>query len=62
MPKQNFTITEAAEYLGVGVNTVRRMIRDGQLPARRFSPQVIRIRLEDLEAAGQPVENIGAYL
>lgn len=62
MPKNMLTVTEVADHLNVSVNTVRRMIQRGDLPAVRLAPQVIRIRLSDLETVGEPVENIGAYL
>lgn len=62
MPKNMLTIAECATYLGVSVQTVRRMIQRGDLPAVRLSAQVIRIRASDLDAVGEPVANIGAFL
>lgn len=56
------TIAEAADRMSVSVPTVRRMIRSGELPAVRLSSQVIRIRVADLDALGEPVANIGAFL
>lgn len=60
--RRMLTIPQSAEYLNVSVNTVRRMIVRGDLRAIRLGPQVIRVRLADLESAGEPVESIGAYL
>jgi excisionase family DNA binding protein len=50
-----FTIDETASYLGVSKNTIRNAIRDGIIPAVRFSERVIRIRVADLDAAARPV-------
>ncbi len=50
-----FTIEGTASYLGVSKNTVRNAIRDGLIPAYRFSPRVVRIRVADLDAAATPV-------
>jgi len=44
------SISEAAEQLGVHPRTLRRYIRDGKLGVLRLSPQVVRIRAEDIEA------------
>ena len=43
------TTEEAAEYLQVTVNTVRRYIREGRLKALQLG-RGYRIRLEDLDA------------
>jgi excisionase family DNA binding protein len=40
---------DGAAYLGVSVSTLRRAIREGELPARRVGRQ-IRIEVQDLEA------------
>lgn len=50
-----FTIDGLASYLDVSKGTVRNMIRDGIIPAVRFSERVIRIRRADLDAAATPV-------
>lgn len=42
------SIAEAAEQLGVHPRTLRRYIRDGKLTVLRLSPQVVRIRPEDI--------------
>lgn len=60
--KSMMSIAEAAAYLSVSVPTVRRMIQRGELPARRLSPQVIRVRVSDLETLGEPVAHIGEFL
>ena len=43
------TIKEAAETLGVGEQSVRRYIRDGELRAARLSDRIIRIQPHHLE-------------
>lgn len=42
------SIAQAAEQLGIHPRTLRRYIRDGRLNVLRLSPQVVRIRPEDL--------------
>jgi excisionase family DNA binding protein len=49
------TIEGGASVLGVSKNQMRNMIRDGVIPAVRFSTRVIRIRRADLDAAARPV-------
>lgn len=48
------TVTEAADYLGVNVMTIRNMLRDGRLKAYTLGHRVLRIRLSDIDAALQP--------
>lgn len=45
------TLAQAAEILNQSVKTLRRRISDGSLPAYRFGPRSIRVRVEDLEAS-----------
>jgi len=40
---------EAADILGLHVQTVRQYIRRGELPAVKISPRLYKIRPEDLE-------------
>lgn len=49
------TQKQAAEYLGVTDRTVRTMIADGRLRAYRLGRAVLRLRLDEVEAALQPV-------
>ena len=48
-----FTIYEVAELMGFHHQTVRRMIKSGELPAKQFG-RVWRIRKADLEAFATP--------
>lgn len=52
-----FTPEEAADYLGVHVQTVRGWIRSGRLRASRLAGQrALRITLPDLESVLEPVD------
>lgn len=43
--------TEAAEYLGVHVRTIRNMSGDGRLKPYRLGGRVVRFKLSELDAA-----------
>jgi excisionase family DNA binding protein len=45
------SIGEAAEYLGVTTRTIRQMIADGRLTGYRSGPRLIRLDLNDVDAA-----------
>lgn len=49
---------EAAIYAQVSSRTVRRWIAEGRLPAKRFGPRLIRVRLADVEALGNSVPTV----
>lgn len=51
-----YTIAEAAEMLKLHPQTLRRWIRRGRLPARRFGRQ-FRLRPEDIERAARSPAN-----
>ena len=54
MPTETYyTLEEAAKMLKLHPQTLRRWIREGKLPAKRFGKQ-FRLRLEDIERAAQP--------
>lgn len=42
------TVSEAAQYCGVGVDLIYERIRDGSIEAYRLSGRVIRVRLSNL--------------
>lgn len=50
---------QAAEHLGVSIDTIRRRIRDGSLPAYRLGKRAIRIRATDLDAVVRPIPAVG---
>lgn len=49
------TQQQAAEHLGVTDRTVRQMIADGRLRGYRVGPRLIRLRLDEVESALQPI-------
>src|SRR4051812_3741216 len=48
-------LDEAAEYLGVSPLTVRRRIADGTIPGHRLGRRVLRVDLNEVDAAMEPV-------
>jgi len=49
MEKENYRPKEAAKYLGVGLSTVWKYIKDGKLEAHRISDRVTVIHRLELE-------------
>lgn len=47
-------LTEAAEYLGVTDRTVRQMIADGRLTGYRSGNRLVRVDLNEIDAAMKP--------
>lgn len=47
-------IAEAAEYLGVTDRTIRQMIADGRLTGYRNGARLVRLDLNEVDAAMQP--------
>jgi len=47
-------ISEAAEYLGVTDRTIRQMIADGRLTGYRSGTRLVRVDLNEIDAAMQP--------
>ena len=45
---------EAAEYLGVADRTIRQMIADGRLTGYRNGARLVRVDLNELDAAMTP--------
>jgi excisionase family DNA binding protein len=43
------SLQQAAVIYAVSVDTLRRRIRAGKLPASRFGVRLIRVRIEDLD-------------
>lgn len=52
--RRYITIGETAEYLGLTERTVRQMISDGRLTAYRSGRRVIRLRVDEIDAAMKP--------
>lgn len=51
------TIEQTAHRLGCSKNTVRALIRKGDLPAVRIGPRMVRVRETDLEQILQPYDS-----
>ena len=52
------SLQQAALAYGVSVDTLRRRIRHGQLPASRFGQRLIRVRAQDLDKLFRPIPTI----
>jgi excisionase family DNA binding protein len=53
MQNEILTVTEAADYLKVNEETIRGMIRRGELPAIRAG-RIYRIKKQELDALSRP--------
>lgn len=53
--KQALDLVRAAEYLGVSVQSVRRRIKSGDLPAHRVGPRSVRVYVDDLDKLRRPI-------
>lgn len=58
---QWLSLQQAAHIYGISVDTLRRSISSGDLPAARYGARLIRVRVKDLDrqfrripAVGQP--------
>jgi len=49
MLDERVSIQDAAKAFGVSVDTIRRRISDGSLPACRLGKRLIRVRVRDLD-------------
>lgn len=55
------TLEHGAEHIGVSVKTMRRMLAAGEIPGYRVGKrQAIRVDLNELDAAMQPVRGDAA--
>lgn len=53
-PRRYASIAQAAEYLGVTTRTIRQMIADGRLTGYRSGPRLVRVDMNEVDAAMQP--------
>ncbi|MEA5117287.1 MAG: excisionase family DNA-binding protein [Propionicimonas sp.] len=49
------SLQQAAGLHGVSVDTLRRRIREGRLPAYRFGDRLIKVRIADLDNLFRPI-------
>lgn len=52
--RRYITLAEAAEYLSVTDRTIRQMIADGRLTGYRSGPRLVRVDLNEIDAAMKP--------
>lgn len=53
-----FSVGETARKLNISSDLVRKMIRSGEIEARKFG-RIIRVRASSLESAGKPLSIAG---
>lgn len=53
-PRRWASQQQAAEYLGVTPRTIRQMITDGKIRGYRSNARLIRVDLNEVDAAMQP--------
>ena len=49
------SLQQAAFIYGISVDTIRRRIAAGVLPASRIGARIIRVRIEDLDRVCRPI-------
>ncbi|NCD19879.1 MAG: helix-turn-helix domain-containing protein [Actinobacteria bacterium] len=54
------SLAEAAELAGLSIRTLRRRIADGELPAYRTGPRLIRVHPDDLATLVVPMNAAAA--
>lgn len=59
--RTQLSVAEAADFLGVSKDTIRRMIAAGELAAWRYGSKLIRIDVEALYKARRPVTPTAAH-
>ena len=50
-PRNYASLKQAAEYLGVTDHKIRQMIADGRITGYRNGPRLIRVDLNEIDAA-----------
>lgn len=58
-PRRLASIDDAAEYAGVCSRTIHRRIAEGDLTGYRMGPRLIRVDLNELDAALRPIPTGG---
>jgi len=52
------SLQQAADIYGVSVDTLRRRVVTGDLPASRLGRRLIRVRVEDLDHMFRPIPTV----
>ncbi len=55
---ERISLQDAAKILGVSVDTVRRRVADGSLPAERIGTRLLRVRRDNVETLLRPVPTV----
>ena len=55
------SLAQAADILGISVQTLRRRVAAGELPAFRTGRRIIRVRVTDLERLLRRVQSAGCW-
>lgn len=55
------SVSEVAQYLGLNDETIRRMIAEGRLRAYRNGKKLIRLDLNEVDAAMRPIPTAEAF-
>jgi excisionase family DNA binding protein len=58
MPEKLLTIAEAAKYLNISEDEVKRLVDIGEIPAYRIGGSFLRFRKEHLDAIRDDVEEV----
>lgn len=45
------SLDDASAYVGVSTKTIRRRIADGLIPGHKIGPRLLRVDLDDVDAA-----------
>jgi excisionase family DNA binding protein len=57
-PPEWLSLQQAAVNYGISVDTLRRRIAHGELPASRFGGRLIRVRTGDLDRLFRPIPTV----
>jgi excisionase family DNA binding protein len=57
--RQYLSVEDAASYVDVSTQTIRRSIDSGELPAYRFGKKLIRVQQDDLDAMLRRIPTVG---
>jgi len=58
VPRRLASLADAAAYAGVNPRTLRRYVATGHLTGHRLGPRLLRIDLNELDAALRPVPTV----
>ena len=58
--RQYVTLEKAAAYLDTSPRTVRRAIAEGRLTGYRFGKRMLRVEINEVEAALRPVPAVAS--